>query len=186
VTVWELATGKEVSPLPAHRDPIRAVALAPDCQVLASVASGGGGSAALTLWQVPTGRELRRLAGPGGPVPAVFFSACGRLVISGPGADGAVRRWEAGTGKELPYDRGPFPKAARALAVSPDSQAFAVSVSDHTVHLYDSRSGKRRGTLGIAPGAGQVLALSPGARRVAYAAGGGAVVMADTARGKVL
>ena len=186
VTVWELATGKEVSPLPAHRDPIRAVALAPDRQVLASVGSGGGAPAALTLWQVPTGRELRRLAGPGGPVPAVLFAAGGRVVIAGPGADGAVRRWEAGTGKELPWVQGLFPKTARALVVSPDGQAFAVSSSNHSIHLYDSSSGKRRGTLGVAPGAGQVLALSPGARLVAYAEGGGAVVLADTARGKVL
>src|SRR5262249_35202394 len=86
ITVWELATGKVVSPMPAQRDPIRAIALTPDRRILASVGSGDGEQATVTLWNVATGRELRRLDSALGGASAVLFSAGGGEVIAGPGS----------------------------------------------------------------------------------------------------
>jgi RNA polymerase sigma factor (sigma-70 family) len=186
VTVWELATGHTVSPLPGHRDPIRAVAFAPDGRTLAAVESGGEGPGAVTLWEVSTGRELRRLPGPGGHAPAVRFAQAGREVVAGPDPAGAVRRWEAGTGKELPFVAGLTRKPARALAVSPEGQALAVSSSARSVHIYDCRSGKERRTLGLTAGEGYVLALSPSGRLLGYLDGADAAVLVDTASGKAL
>jgi hypothetical protein len=58
----------------------------------------------LVLFEVPTGKYLRRLKGPGGLVVRVSFSRDGQLLAVttwNGGMDGAVRVWDLCTDKEL-------------------------------------------------------------------------------------
>jgi hypothetical protein len=56
-----------------------ALAVSPDGRVLAT----GGSEGTVGLWELATGKELRKLKGHDGPVLAVAFSADGRRLLSG-------------------------------------------------------------------------------------------------------
>ncbi|HEX5708176.1 MAG TPA: hypothetical protein VFX96_12815, partial [Pyrinomonadaceae bacterium] len=58
------------------------------------------GTQVVRLWEVETGKELRRFEGHLGLVMSVAFSADGRLVATG-SFDGTTRLWEVETGREL-------------------------------------------------------------------------------------
>jgi WD40 repeat protein len=52
------------------------------------------------LWEVESGKELRRLTGHKGHVAALAFSADSRLALTA-GDDGIPRLWDVETGKEV-------------------------------------------------------------------------------------
>ena len=60
-----------------------------------------GQSPVVRLWDVKTGREIRRLEGHPGAVNAVAFSPDGRHAVSAGIADALVRMWDLETGREL-------------------------------------------------------------------------------------
>ncbi len=72
------------------------VAIAPDGRK----ALTGGFDRMMRLWDVESGRELRRFEGHAGPVVAVAFAPDGRRALSG-ASDNTMRLWDADTGKEL-------------------------------------------------------------------------------------
>jgi len=111
VRIWEVASGKELRRLP-HTSLIYAVAFAPDGR---TILTGGGnppdfgkfdplmkkdggppasvpGDYAMRVWDVETGKELRRLEGHTGQIRTLGFSSDGRLAFSA-GHDGGIRIW---------------------------------------------------------------------------------------------
>src|SRR3954449_13146585 len=69
-----------------HGGLVRGLAFAPDGASLASVGHDG----TVSLWEVPSGRELFRFRGHQGDVLSVAFSHDGKLIASG-GSDGTAR-----------------------------------------------------------------------------------------------
>jgi WD40 repeat protein len=92
-----------------HRAGVRALAFTPDGQTLAT----GGFDHAISIWDVPTGRELRTMTDHTGPVQSLAFSPDGRSLAS-VSQDRTVRIWNPLTnqsrltlpGKTLPDPRG--------------------------------------------------------------------------------
>ena len=122
-----------------HGGLVRAIAFSSDGKRLASAGHDG----TVSVWEVPTGRELFRFRGHGGDVMCVAFSADGKVVASG-GADGAVRLWStqgATSGKELCALMGKA-EAIEALAFSPDGKVLAVGGDDGLLRLFDASGSK--------------------------------------------
>ncbi len=79
-----------------HAEFVAALAFSPDGQTLATAA----GDKVLRLWEVASGKELRRFTGHKDAVLAVAFSRDGKTLATG-SADNTVRLWNAATGAEF-------------------------------------------------------------------------------------
>jgi HEAT repeat protein len=141
--VWDLRTGRALSELGGHADIVWAVAFAPDGKLAASaggmqelpgVGHVAGTDFEVRLWEMPTGKEVRRLSGHAEAVRALAFSPDGRRLLSA-GQDGALRLWQVADGKELrKFDGHTGP--VRAVAFFPDGRR-AVSVGDdHAIRVW--------------------------------------------------
>ena len=90
------------------------------------------------LWEVGTGRELRRFDGHTSIVPSVAFSPDDGSVVTG-SWDGTVRLWETTTGREIRvFDH--HREAVRAVAFSPDGRS--ISASGDTTTIWDVATGR--------------------------------------------
>jgi WD40 repeat protein len=133
---------------------VTTVAFAPDGKTLAS----GAWDETIRLWDVDSGKELRRLDGHAdGMVATVTFSTDSKTLASRGGNDGTVRLWEVATGKLLSV----ISKVQRvnpwrfnrdaALAFAPDGKTLAVGDAK-VIQFLDVATGKVRATWDAHPG----------------------------------
>jgi WD40 repeat protein len=116
-----------------HRDYVRDVAFAPDGKYLASASRDGS----VRLWDVATGKEVRRLADGLREFWGVAVSPDGKYVAAS-GFSG-VLMWEADTGKfvrRLGHQGGEL----RCLAFSPDGKTLMAQ--NNGVTFYEVATGK--------------------------------------------
>src|SRR4029077_16611376 len=93
VRLWDVASGRQERVLEGHGAPVYAVAFSLDGKRLAS----GGADSTVGVWDVETGKELRRI-----PASATVCSAAwlpGDRLLTGDAA-GALQVWDA-DGKEV-------------------------------------------------------------------------------------
>jgi WD40 repeat protein len=165
IRLFDAASGKEIRRLVGHRPRsyrppadvrnaldalvgatgeggVNSVAFAPDGKTVAS----GGWDDTVRLWDVQTGKELRKLDAHKAMVGRVVFSADGRILASRGALDGTVRLWEPVTGTQLQKFTGlsninPWRfNHDTALAISPDSKTVATTARNALV-FYDVASG---------------------------------------------
>jgi RNA polymerase sigma factor (sigma-70 family) len=147
IRLWDIATGKEVRQFTGQEGSIWSLAFSPDGQAIAAVTATGrfnfhanGTDATIRVWDVGTGRLLRRWDGPTEGTWSVAWSPDGRVVATG-GEDHRIRLWEWASGQvrlRLAGHQGPV----TALGFTPDGRRLVSGSSDTTALVWDM------GTLG--------------------------------------
>jgi WD40 repeat protein/beta-lactamase regulating signal transducer with metallopeptidase domain len=166
IRLFEAASGKEIRRLVGHKarsytpakddkNPVgtlvnatgeggvNSVAFSPDGKVLAS----GGWDDTLRLWNVETGKEIRKIDAHKAMVGRVLFSPDGKVLASRGGLDGTVKVWDPATGAQLQKIVGlnninPWRfNHDMALAISPDSKTL-VTTARNTIQDGDPAAKK--------------------------------------------
>jgi WD40 repeat protein len=147
---------------------VYSVTFSPDGKTLAS----GGEDKIIKLWDVATGRKLKRLTGHTGEVRAVAFSPDGRMLASG-GIDKTIKLWNVDSGQELRSLAG-HPDGARSVAFSPDGRTLASGGMDKSVTFWDVETGHELRSLASDTVPFESVAFSPDGRKLA--SGNGSMV----------
>jgi RNA polymerase sigma factor (sigma-70 family) len=129
-----------------HGGPIEATPLSADGKRLATGADDG----VIRLWDVETGKLLRRWDGLGAMIMgwSVALSPNGKMLAAAARSDGAggpeqVFLWDAATGKELRRMDGKLSSPCSRLAFSPDGKTLAAGEWDRgIVYTWDAATGK--------------------------------------------
>jgi dipeptidyl aminopeptidase/acylaminoacyl peptidase len=136
--LWDIETGKRVRRFLAPTN-VLSVAFSPDGTQVASSHRGGlkdgkwfdPQHSVIILWDVKTGREVRRLRGHTAKIHSLAFSADGRFIASVAGGghsysgwrdadEHTVRIWDAATGEELA--RTELENSAQSVVFTPDGR----------------------------------------------------------------
>jgi RNA polymerase sigma factor (sigma-70 family) len=160
--LWDVQTAKELHTL--QREPVYALAFTPDGRTLVS----GGGGGAILVWDVATGKELRRLLWQKGSVSCLACMPDGKTLVSADfaGAQGlTVHVGDLVTGKDpVSFFRGQDPP----LGLSPDGKTLAVGgVGKPGLRLLDVMTGKEVCRLNGHPHGVNAVAFSPDGKTVA-------------------
>jgi RNA polymerase sigma factor (sigma-70 family) len=165
---------------------IDGASFSPDGKTLALASMQG-----VTLWDLATGKEVRRLSAPGVSAllnnESVAFSPDGKLLAASGGGAQTVHLWEASTGKHLHALA--HPDWVHRLAFSPDGKALATTTSgarEKALHLWEVRTGRRIRTFEGHANTIFSVAFSPDGKTLASAGGDSTVRLWQVATGKEL
>jgi hypothetical protein len=172
VRLWDIDAGIELKCL--DRQTNRSVAFGPDGKTALCGALYDG---KLRLFDVTTGKELKRLAGHADWVVCVAFAADGKVALSG-GLDRTVKLWDVPTGRLLRT----FPLRSvvlSSIAFSPDGWRVLSAGSDGVVRGWDTFTGQELFRLIGHTDAVSCVAVSPDGDRAASAGHDGTVRVWD-------
>jgi WD40 repeat protein len=136
VRLWDLERGEQRHAWPDRTN--RALALSADGRL---VLTGSVADGMVRLWELKTGRELRRFKGHMSWVLGLTFADSGRHALSA-SADGTVRMWEVDTGREQRRLQGHTDQVWSAVYTGGGQHALSCS-ADRTVRLWDLRTGEQ-------------------------------------------
>ena len=180
LTVWDLASGRELRTLEGHTDGVMGVALSGDGRRAVSASE----DKTLKVWEVESGRELRALEGHTDGMTGVALSGDGRLAVSA-SWDDTLKVWEVESGRELRTLAG-HTAVVRGVALSGDGR-LAVSASyDNTLKVWEVESGRELRTLKGHTAGVSGVALSGDGRRAVSASWDKTLKVWDLETGKVL
>ena len=159
---------------------VRSVAFAPDGRSLAS----GSWDQTVRLWDLASGKEVRRLEGHTGNVDSVAFAPDGRSLASG-SWDKTVRLWDLASDKEQRRFEGHTDTVA-SVAFPPDGRSLASGSWDNTIRLWDLASGKELRRLEGHTERARSVAFAPNGRSLASGSDDATIRLWDLASGKEL
>jgi WD40 repeat protein len=164
-----------------HGDVIDAISLSPDGRTLATASR----DQAMRLWDMTTGRELRRLPGHEGSLRSVAFSPDGKVLATVVSPPRVLRLWDVATGRQLLRLQGPFPWLGH-VAFSPDGRTVAAAGDNHRIALWEATTGRPLRQLdgGEKLSFAVPLAFAPDGRSLASGGLGGSLRLWDLRTGK--
>jgi WD40 repeat protein/regulation of enolase protein 1 (concanavalin A-like superfamily) len=161
----------EFACLAGHTAAVVGIAVSPDGRQILS----GGSDTTVRLWDVASGKEVRRFEGPTASVESVAFAPDGRLAV-GAGrkaskegkpekGDYSVWLWEVATGKPVHRFEG-HTELVSSVAFLPDGRYVASGSWDLTVRLWDVQSKQQKHLFKGHESSVQCVAVSPDGRMV--------------------
>jgi WD40 repeat protein len=176
ITLWDAATGQDVSRLGGHSGKIGAVAVSSDGRWLATASADG----CVIVWDAAAAKALLTLRGHKGPVTSMAFRPDGRTLASA-SADRTVRLWDLAAERNV---FAPLEHKDTVLSVgySPDGRRLASASADNEVIVWDVATAKKTYALS---GAGSQVAFSPDGRHLASAGADGTLRLWDTSNGEL-
>jgi Tol biopolymer transport system component len=144
--------------------PIYCLAFSPDGKSLAA----GTSDKTVHLWDVASGKDLRRLGEPRMVVHAVAFSPDGKSLAVGT-YDDHLTVWDLETGQPRWQTEGALGEGAalKCLAFSPDGQLLAAAGSNTRIRLRETATGKEGRTMAGHLGMINSIAFSPDGKTLA-------------------
>lgn len=135
--LWDVRSGGELRGFKGHDAPVRSVALAPDGKSAAT----GGEDGTLLVWDLATGRQLRRIEMPvRAAVVGVAWSSDGKRLAAvtrgGKEVGGKLGFWDIATGK-LHQKLASSPQGLTSLALSPDGKWAVTGGADGGVRVWE-------------------------------------------------
>ncbi len=179
--VWDVATGKPLSPELVHKGPVNQAEFRSDGGRLVTASEDG----ALRVWELdgdspPTGPALRMEHGAS--VRFALFSPDGRRVISA-GADGKLRCWDASNGRPVGTAR-TIGSPPIDLAVSSDGHRLATASKDGIARLWRIEGGRLTASRNLPHPRVRRLAFSPDGARLSTASEAGTARTWDATTGE--
>src|SRR5262249_15643063 len=121
------------------------MAFAPDGNTLATVAAQ-----TIHLWDIASGKELRKREGHNKVVDSMAYSPDGKLLAASSINDNSIRVWDGGTGKPIQILQ-EHKDSVRAVTFTPDGKTIVSGGVDNTIRLWDKATGKEVRRLNILP-----------------------------------
>ncbi len=158
VRLWDRSTGKPFREFRVGSAALDNATLSRDGKVLAAATRQGSPELVCALWDVASGRELRRLP-PHGAVHGLQFSPDGKQLVTG-ADDHKWHLWDVATGAELRIFAG-TEEAIWGLHFSPDGKLLSIGEKGG-VNSWEPQTGQPLRKLGAPLGYGRCsMAISP-------------------------
>jgi WD40 repeat protein/tetratricopeptide (TPR) repeat protein len=132
--LWDVSTGKQLTPPLRHATKVLQAAFSPGGRRLVTASAG-----AARLWDTATGKLLWSLPHRGRVLQASFSRDGRRLVTAG--ADRTARIWDTKTGKEIAPSL-KHRKGVRKASFSPDGRHVVTASLDRTARVWEAKTGK--------------------------------------------
>ena len=141
IRLWNTKTGREISSLNSHSQPITTLAISPNGQTLVSASE----DRTIKLWNLATGQEIRTLGGHSRGINTIVFSVDGHILADS-SRDRTIKLWNLLTRKEILTIKG-HRKTITSLAIAPNKQILASGSADSNIKLWHMSSGQQIRTL---------------------------------------
>ncbi len=168
VTVWDVAARKERLGIDVPDGWWCSVAFSPDGKALAVASAGLRGGGFVRLWDVETGRSVRKFPDEALGAHSVTFSPTGDRLAAVVFRDVVV--WDTARGAELCRIK-QEQRSRPGLAFLPDGTALVAAAAGDSVRVWDADTGQLRRRLGAHEGAFGFATLAPDGRTVAAPGG---------------